>query len=314
MELIIAPTDNAYRQQENLALQEFYQDVALACESCHSVNTMETKYLPEDSPHHKEIAPKPVAADYDNTHYKVACSDCGQVTRGVLPDRFSAENGWITETIWDVHAGDVVVGWGLIADIRRSADCMAYIVTTENGFTFDYPDGDDVIVKHRKECAPPSDEDQRPLGYTELRERMLQVLAETGDKTIAWPDNGTNPPYFQDGSPLALLGCVLAGLGVYPTRLGGLTHYNDRHPVRTFPAAGFALTEQAAQAAGTVWALEMREHPWSECIEEALPDPHHVPVPEDLTSLTKAKAARCQQVRTAPEPTTTNVSREKTDD
>ena len=168
------------------------------------------------------------------------------------------------------------------AGIRRSADCMVYIVTTENGFTFDYPDGDYVIVKHRKQCAPLSGEAMRPLGYTELRERMLRVVAEKGDQVMMWPHERTDPPpYFLNGEPVTLLGFVLAGLGVNPTQLGRLAHYNNHHPEHMFPSAGFALTEQAVEAADTVWVLEMRKHPWSRCIEEAVPDPHVTQVPGD---------------------------------
>ncbi|MFI9389217.1 hypothetical protein, partial [Kutzneria sp. NPDC052558] len=187
MDLIIAPTGNPYRQQENLALQAFFQDVMFACSSCGGENTVESKDLPKDSPHYGEVAPRPVGVDDDNTHYMVACGDCGEVTRGVLPARFSQKNGWMLETIWDVHAGDVVVGWGVIDKIRPSGDGVAYIVTTKDGYTFDYPDGDDVIVKHQSHCGPLPADQMRVLGYAELHDRMRRVQHGHGDRTLVCP-------------------------------------------------------------------------------------------------------------------------------
>ncbi|MFI9387642.1 cytochrome P450 [Kutzneria sp. NPDC052558] len=303
MELIIAPTDNPYRQQENLALQAFYEDVLFACSSCASENTVESMDLPKDSPHHGAVAPKQVAADDDNTHYMVACGDCGQVTQGVLPARFSQENGWIMETIWHVHVGDVVVGWGVIDKIRPSSDGMAYIVTTKDGYTFDYPDGDDVIVQHQNDCGPIPDENMRELGYAELHDRMRRALYDFGDRTLVCQGLVTEPsPYFVDGNPVTLLGHVLAELGVDPTRAGAVIHYNDRPPGQMFPAAGFELTEQAEATADLVWQAEMRGHSWRACIDSTVPGPKvDQVVPDDWTTLAEIEYDRRERERATRE-------------
>lgn len=114
------------------------------------------------------------------------------------------------------------------------------------------------------------DKTTRPLGYTELWERMRRVLAVEGNQTYTgWVDEHLPPDghFTTDGQPQLLFGYVLEGLGITPEQVvADLLPHNAIEPREIFAAAGFPLTSEAGWLAEGSWVYEIRSVYWSHCI------------------------------------------------
>ncbi|MFI9387643.1 hypothetical protein [Kutzneria sp. NPDC052558] len=103
-------------------------------------NTAETSLLPEFSPHYREKVPSGV-------HYRVMCQDCRRVSHGFPPEAYRSGGGVETLFVHQVRAGQCVIGWGVVDDIRPSSTNPAKrSVVIEGGFEFDHGANDAVMI------------------------------------------------------------------------------------------------------------------------------------------------------------------------
>ncbi|MFI9389216.1 hypothetical protein [Kutzneria sp. NPDC052558] len=321
MEFFFDPIDDPDREQEVLAYQAFYRWVTWACVYCRGENTVQTSLLPEFSPHYREKVPSGV-------HYRVMCQDCRRVSHGFPPEAYCSGGGVETLFVHQVRAGQCVIGWGVVDDIRPSStnpDKCSVVI--EGGFEFDHGANDAVMIMNplRDEWklhaipgskwighdAPTTDETADTdlktaeaatgvLGYAELHDRLELVIAEHGDRIVVWTDGTRHPPCFTaEGEPFTLLGHVLHGLGVGPELIADLGQPEDVLTRDVFAAAGFALTEAAADLVDMVVKWDyLKVVPgdpsfrWSECIRH--PELYVRPerVPQDFVTLAEVERER----------------------